>query len=53
MVKSSLTPRAKEVLGKIAKIIESRPELEVMVEGYTDNVPIRNSCMEDNWDLKC
>lgn len=48
---AKLTPRAMEVLGKIAKIVESRPELEVMVEGYTDNVPIKNSCMEDNWDL--
>ncbi len=48
---STLTPKAHEVLGKIAKIIESRPGLEVMVEGYTDNVPISNSCMIDNWDL--
>jgi len=48
---SDLTPRANEVLGKIAKIIESRPDLEVMVEGYTDNVPIKNSCLQDNWDL--
>jgi len=48
---SDITPRATEVLGKIAKIIESRPNLEVMVEGYTDNVPIRNSCVKDNWDL--
>ena len=48
---STLTERAHEVLGKIAKIVESRPELEVMVEGYTDSVPIKNSCMEDNWDL--
>jgi len=48
---SNLTPRAHEVLGKIAKIIESRPDLEVMVEGYTDNVPIKNACMDDNWDL--
>jgi len=48
---STLTPRANEVLGKIAQIIQSRPELEVMVEGYTDNVSIRNSCVEDNWDL--
>ena len=48
---SELTPKAKEVLGKIAKIIESRPDLEVMVEGYTDNVPIKNDCMSDNWDL--
>lgn len=48
---ANITPRAQEVLGKIAKIIESRPDLEMMVEGYTDNVPIKNSCMEDNWDL--
>lgn len=48
---STLTPRANEVLGKIAQIIQSRPGLEVMVEGYTDNVPMRNSCIEDNWDL--
>ncbi len=46
-----ITDRADEVLGKIAQIIESRPELEVMVEGYTDNVPISNECMQDNWDL--
>lgn len=49
--KSDLTPRAKEVLGKIATIIEQRPDLEVMVEGYTDNVPIKNSCTPDNWAL--
>jgi chemotaxis protein MotB len=48
---ASLTPRAQEVLGKIAKIVESRPELEVMVEGYTDNLPIKNDCIADNWDL--
>ncbi len=48
---AKITSRANEVLGKIAKIIESRPELEVMVEGYTDNVPIKNDCIDDNWDL--
>lgn len=48
---SKLTSRSREVLGKIAQIIESRPGLEVMVEGYTDSDPIRNSCIEDNWDL--
>ncbi|MBI2259009.1 MAG: OmpA family protein [Flavobacteriia bacterium] len=46
-----LTPKADEVLANIAKIIESRPELEVMIEGYTDNVPIKNTCLKDNWDL--
>ncbi len=48
---STLTPRAGEVLSKIAQIIQSRPGLEVMVEGYTDNVPMRSSCISDNWDL--
>jgi chemotaxis protein MotB len=48
---ANLTSRANEVLGKIAKIIEARPDFEVMVEGYTDNVPISNSCITDNWDL--
>lgn len=48
---SRLTSRASEVLSKIAAIIKSKPNLEVMVEGYTDNVPISNDCMQDNWDL--
>lgn len=48
---SNLTPRAKDVLGKIAQIVESRPDLEVMVEGYTDSQPIKTDCIKDNWDL--
>lgn len=46
-----ISPNAYDVLGKIAKIIKSRPELEVMVEGYTDNVAIKTAVLEDNWDL--
>ncbi|MBP9194871.1 MAG: flagellar motor protein MotB [Saprospiraceae bacterium] len=48
---SNLTPKAKEVLGKIAKIVENRKDLEIMVEGYTDNKPIATDCIKDNWDL--
>lgn len=48
---SSITSKANEVLGKIATIIASRPDFEVMVEGYTDNVSIKSDCMNDNWDL--
>ncbi len=48
---ANITTRANEVLGKIAQIVSSRPDVEVMVEGYTDNVPIKNACFEDNWDL--
>ncbi|WP_291274173.1 OmpA family protein [Flavobacterium sp.] len=43
--------RAKEVLGKVAKVINSKPDFECMVEGHTDNVPIKNTVLLDNWDL--
>ena len=46
-----ITERANEVLGKIAQIVSSRPDVEVMVEGHTDNLPISRECFEDNWDL--
>lgn len=42
---------AKEVLGKVATVINNRPELEFMVEGHTDNVPIKVEGTVDNWDL--
>lgn len=48
---STVTKRAKEVLGKVAKVVLDKPELEFMVEGHTDNVPINNDCIIDNWDL--
>jgi chemotaxis protein MotB len=47
----AVTARAKEVLGKVAKVINDKPELEFMVEGHTDTVPIKSEGIEDNWDL--
>ncbi|MBC6994335.1 OmpA family protein [Neolewinella lacunae] len=46
-----ITDRAGEVLAKIAAIAKSRPNLDLMVEGYTDNVAIKTACVKDNWDL--
>jgi chemotaxis protein MotB len=47
----SVTQRAREVLGKVAKVVNDKPELEFMVEGHTDNVPIKLDDIQDNWDL--
>ena len=47
----TVTARAKEVLGKVAKVVNDKPELEFMVEGHTDNVPIKSDGILDNWDL--
>lgn len=48
---SNINSRAQEVLGKIATVINDHVDLDVVVEGHTDNVPITNSCLSDNWDL--
>jgi len=42
---------AEVILGKIAKVVNDHKELDILVEGHTDNVPIKNSQMKDNWDL--
>ncbi len=48
---ATVSDRAKEVLGKVATVVNGKPEMEVQVEGYTDNVPISTKNMQDNWDL--
>ena len=49
---SVVTERAKEILGKVAKVVKDKPTFECMVEGHTDNVPfISNGVLLDNWDL--
>ena len=47
----TVTNRAKTVLGKVAKVVNDKPEIEFLVEGHTDNVPIKIDGIEDNWDL--
>lgn len=42
---------ADNVLAKIAKVVNDHKDMEILVEGHTDNVPIKNDCMKDNWDL--
>ncbi|HEY8398694.1 MAG TPA: OmpA family protein [Flavihumibacter sp.] len=49
----AITPRAEEVLGKVALVLKNQPEIEFMVEGHTDNNEIRGNIgiIKDNWDL--
>lgn len=47
----TVTSRAKAVLGKVAKVVNDKQDIEFMVEGHTDNVPIKADGILDNWDL--
>ncbi len=44
-------PRAGETLEKIAKIISDYKDYDVLIEGNTDNVPISQKNIRNNWDL--
>ena len=32
-------------------VLNDHYELQILVEGHTDNVPMNSGCIEDNWDL--
>ena len=46
-----ISPTAGSVLQKVAKIINDYSTYDVLVEGNTDNVPISQPNIRNNWDL--
>ena len=46
-----INSRAAETLSKIAKIIKDYKDYDVLIEGNTDNVPIKKPNIRNNWDL--
>lgn len=48
----NVSDEAKRVLGKVATVVNAKPDFEFMVEGHTDNVPYKTNVeIKDNWDL--
>jgi chemotaxis protein MotB len=48
---ASINTAAEGVLAKIAGIVNDHKELDILVEGHTDNVPMSGECVADNWEL--
>jgi len=46
-----ISPTANETLAKVAKIITDYKDYDVLIEGNTDNVPISQKNIRNNWDL--
>lgn len=44
-------PKGKEALKSLAQVLNGTPDVTVVIEGHTDNVPIKTSQYKDNWDL--
>ena len=44
-------PKGKEALKSLVSVLNNTKDITVLIEGHTDNVPIKTKQFEDNWDL--
>jgi len=43
--------KGKEALKKLADVLNKNADIEIAIEGHTDNIPIKTSTFQDNWEL--
>jgi chemotaxis protein MotB len=48
---AEMEKKGAEALKLLADVLVKNPDIDVMVEGHTDNVPIKTALYKDNWDL--
>lgn len=48
---SAVEAKGKEALKLLGDVLDKNPDINILVEGHTDNVPIKTSVYKDNWDL--
>ncbi len=48
---AELETKGTEALKLLADVLVKNPDIDVLVEGHTDNVPIKTAIYKDNWDL--
>lgn len=49
--KAVVNEQGKNALGKLAQVLNRQTDIDVYIEGHTDNVPIKTAIYKDNWDL--
>ena len=50
--KTDVQPKGVEALKNLAKVLEQNVDINILVEGHTDDVPMKGSGeIKDNWDL--
>ena len=48
---AQVNKHGKEALGKLAEVLKKQHDIDVFIEGHTDNKPIKTVQFKDNWDL--
>ncbi len=48
----SVNAKGRDAIIKLAKVLETNVDIDILIEGHTDNVPYKGSGqVKDNWDL--
>ncbi len=48
---ASVEDKGKEAMKLLAEVLQKNPDINILVEGHTDNIPIKTAVYRDNWDL--
>ncbi len=48
---SAVEDKGKDALKLLSDVLDKNPDIDILVEGHTDNVPIKTNIYKDNWDL--
>ena len=48
---ANVEEKGKDAMRLLADVLSKNPDINILVEGHTDNVPIKTATYKDNWDL--
>ncbi|HET6556470.1 MAG TPA: OmpA family protein [Prolixibacteraceae bacterium] len=48
---AAVEDKGKQAIRKLAEVLNKNNEIDIAIEGHTDNIPIKTSLYKDNWDL--
>jgi len=48
---AAVETKGKEAIKLLADVLDKNRDIDILIEGHTDNVPIKTAIYHDNWDL--
>lgn len=48
---ATVETKGKDAIEKLGSVLEKNTDIDILIEGHTDNVPIKTAVYKDNWDL--
>ena len=48
---AAIESKGKEAIKMLADVLDKNRDIDILVEGHTDSIPIRTAVFKDNWDL--